>query len=566
MHSMKALIVGAGGREHALARRLVQCESVSSVTVVPGNPGMARDRDVTIRPSEFTVDALRESVREEEPGLVVVGPAGPLVNGLADALRHDGITVVGPDAAVAAFGGSKTLAKAMMVRNGIPTPDYRACQDLDQALAAVNEFDPPMLVKADGLARGMGVSLCQSRESAEIAVDGALRQRRFGSAGERVIVERYVPGRVITITVLMDNSGWFAMPPVMDLTQVGEGGTGPNTLGMGAVVPHPDITPEILEELESVVVRPSILAVREMAGSGDYRGVLHCVIILSPEGPVALGYKIRFGDPELQAVLPLLEGDFGWLLFGLGQGRLAEAIPESRCTIRPGSSCAVVAVLSGYPGPFTAGSRIVDSGEGRANTGATGLFYHAVAERPGGDLVTDGGRVLSVAAAGATLTEARRHAYARILQVRFEGMTFRRDIGGPPIIQDVIEEELLFLPQFRKRGGVLPVVVQDVETGDVLMLAYTNEEALSITRESGLATFWSTSRQEIWVKGETSGDTLSVKEIRIDCDQDALLYRVHMNGAAVCHTRYESGHNRRRCFYRRLESDGSMIMDGDATS
>ncbi|TVR68628.1 MAG: phosphoribosylamine--glycine ligase [Spirochaetaceae bacterium] len=563
---LKTLVIGSGGREHALARRLADSESVSSVTVLPGNAGIARDPCCTVRgigaaESALTAGELRSLVAEEQPDLVLVGPTEPLRAGLADDLRSDGFAVVGPSRSVALTGGSKASAKALMERYGIPTPAYRDSTSLDEALRLIEDFQTPMLIKADGPARGTGVTLCHSREGAEIAIDGALRQRRFGSAGDRIVIEQFVPGIAASVTVLLDSSAYLILPSVLDHPQVGEGGTGPNTIGMGSIVPNPAVTDEVGRRIESRIIRPSVEAFREAAGDEGYRGVLHCVFILNEEGPSLLSYKVRFGDPEIQAILPLLEGDFGLLMHGLARNNLADAIGESRFAIRSGTTCAVVAIAAGYPGPFARGKTVTDAGGGGDN-----LYYHAVEIAPSGEeLVTAGGRVLTVTGTGSTLTAARRAAYARLMQVSFEDMAFRRDIGGESVMEQVIEEESVFLPQFGKRGGILPVAVQDAKTGDILMMASVNAEALRRTVETGLATFWSTSRREIWTKGMTSGDTLSVEEIRVDCDQDALLFLVTMNGTGVCHTRNEAGNeagdHRRRCFYRRLTPDGLLELD-----
>lgn len=538
------------------------------MAVFPGNAGIARDACCTVSGQEGFAglpgnEVLRAAVAREKPDLVVVGPAEPLLEGLADDLRSEGFAVVGPPRSAARYGGSKADAKEMMIRYGIPTPEYRESSSLEEALRLVEEFPMPVLIKADGPARGTGVTLCHSRESAEIALDGALRQRRFGSAGERIVIERFVPGVTASVTVLLDSSAYLILPPVLDHPQVGEGGSGPNTIGMGSVVPNPAVTEAVAEQIETRIIQPSTEALRAAAGETGYRGVLHCVLVLGPEGPSLLGYKVRFGDPEIQAILPLLEGDFGLLLHGLAGNELADAVETSRYAVRPGTSCSVVAISAGYPGPITKGNPITDAASAASDSGGAGhLNYHAVDPAPSGSaLVTAGGRVLSVAAAAPTLETARRLAYARLLQVSFSDIVFRRDIGGSPLIEQVIEEEMVFLPQFEKRGGILPVAVQDAASGDILMIASVNREALRITMDTGLATFWSTSRGEIWTKGETSGNTLAVEEIRVDCDQDAFLFRVTLKGTGVCHTREEDGTHRRRCFYRRLNPDGTLTQE-----
>ncbi|POR05476.1 hypothetical protein AU468_00965 [Alkalispirochaeta sphaeroplastigenens] len=546
---MKILVVGSSAREHALAWRLSVGASPAEVTVVPGNPGIARDyRCVS---GEVTPDLLER----ESPDLVVVGPAAPLVAGLADEVRRLGIPVVGPPAEAARLGGSKTAAKEMMVRHGIPTPPFRSCSDTDQALAAVDDLGIPVVVKADGLTRGSGVTVCTSRDAAEVAIDGALRQRRFGAAGERVVIEKHLRGDGVSLTVLVDESGYLLMPVARSYEQAGEGGQGPNTSGMGAIIPNPAVSPGIIQSIEDLIIKPSIEAIHQEAapGAGAYRGFLHFGLILSDDGPQMVDYKIRFGDPEAQVTLPLLEGDFAGLLLGLAQGRLMEAARESSFGVRSGAACSVVAVAAGYPGPSSPGEFLHDQrGGDEARQGTSMVFFHEVQEE-GAGLSTAGGRVLTVSAVAGDPDEARLRAYQRMLQLSFRGITFRRDIGGDPVISRVMEEGDVFLPQFSKRGGLLPVVVQEVESGDILMVAYANDEALEETLTSRRAAFWSTSRNRLWIKGETSGDTLTVEEVRVDCDQDALLYRVRLNGQGVCHTRQADGTHRRRCFYRSVK-------------
>ncbi|SIP88401.1 phosphoribosylamine--glycine ligase /phosphoribosyl-AMP cyclohydrolase [Alkalispirochaeta americana] len=551
---MKILIVGSSAREHAFAWRLSAGDPSVEVTVVPGNPGIARE--YRCLPTEVTPDLLRQ----EAPDLVVVGSAAPLVAGLADEVRRLGIPVVGPPGEAARLGDSKTAAKEMMVRHGIPTPSFRSCTDTEEALAAVDELGIPVVVKADGLTRGSGVTVCTSRDAAEVAIDGALRQRRFGAAGERVVIEKHLRGDGVSLTVLVDESGYLLMPVARSYEQAGEGGQGPNTSGMGAIIPNPAVSPEIIQVIESRIIKPSVEAIHQEAapGAGAYRGFLHFGLILTGDGPQMVDYKIRFGDPEAQVTLPLLEGNFATLLLGLARGRLMEAAREASFGVRPGAACSVVAVSAGYPGPSAQGELLRDDGGGPDETRA--VFYHEVREEKQ-ILSTAGGRVFTVSAVGDDPDQARLRAYQRMLQISFRGISFRRDIGGDAIISRVMEEGTVFLPQFSKRGGILPVVVQEADSGDILMVAYANAQALEHTLASGRAAFWSTSRNKLWIKGETSGDTLTVEEVRVDCDQDALLYRVRLNGQGVCHTQDLHGNHRRRCFYRSLQDDGQLFFD-----
>jgi phosphoribosyl-AMP cyclohydrolase len=290
-----------------------------------------------------------------------------------------------------------------------------------------------------------------------------------------------------------------------------------------------------------------------------FRGFLFIGLMIDADGPRVLEYNVRFGDPEAQAILPLVEGDMGVLLLGLAQGQLTRAVAESGVRVRPGASCTVVAASGGYPGPYTSGIRIhlADPPPASGLSGSTEVFFAGVSDEAG-TLCTAGGRVLSVSGVGDTLEEARHRAYGRMQLVSFDGLRLRRDIGGPPVVAAVIEDSDVLMPQFRKRGGLLPVVVQEAASGEVLMLGYANRPALEKTLATGAATFWSTSRGELWTKGETSGNRLRVMEIRIDCDQDALLYRVQREGGGVCHTTNSAGEARRSCFYRTVSGDGLL--------
>jgi phosphoribosyl-AMP cyclohydrolase len=323
--------------------------------------------------------------------------------------------------------------------------------------------------------------------------------------------------------------------------------------------------------IEEEIVVPSVRGVQRQGWT--FRGFLFIGLMVDRDGPRVLEYNVRFGDPEAQAILTVVSGDLGVLFRGLAAGRLAEAIRESNYGVRDGVSCAVVAAPGGYPGPYTTGDEITIEPVPPSSelAGSTELFFSGVSsvegalgaprEQPGRRMKTSGGRVLTAVAFGRSLDEARRRAYARLQLVGFSGMRVRSDIGGPAILSTVVEESDVLMPQFRKRGGLVPVVVQDAGSGDVLMVAYANAGAVRTTLETGYATFWSTSRSEEWTKGATSGNRLRIMEVRIDCDQDALLYRVELEGRGVCHTRSAAGGPRRRCFYRRVEPDGSLAAE-----
>ncbi len=546
---MIVLIVGSGGREHALAWRIAQSDGVDRVLVSPGNPGIAGEEKV-----ESVTLSGAEEILHAGVDLVVIGPEEPLVKGLADQLRDAGLPVVGPSGEAARLEGSKAFAKDFMAACGVPTAEYRVCSTLAEAHDAIDELGAPVVVKADGLAAGKGVIVCDSLREAHAAADTIMRDRLFGEAGDSVVVERCLKGFEASIIVLLDESGYLILPTSQDHKAIGEGNTGPNTGGMGVVAPNPLIDASLLAKIEKLIVSPSVDAIRQRGWI--FRGALFIGLMIDESGPKALEYNVRFGDPETQSILPLIGGDFAVLLRGLAAGALSDAAEEAGFSVRPQAACTVVAASPGYPGPYTRKLPIHVGDVGEAH-----VFYAGVQSGRDEKLETSGGRVLAVTAAASTLEDARRDAYAGLLSVRFDGMQFRRDIGGPSIIDEIVEEGSRSLLQFDKRGGVLPVVVQEATTGEVLMVAYTNREAYEETRRSGYACFWSTSRNALWKKGESSGDYLAIQEIRVDCDQDALLYRVKLLGDGVCHTVEKTGKHRKRCFYRTVDDGGSLRFD-----
>ena len=549
---MKVLVVGSGAREHALAWRLLQNASVEEVIVAPGNAGI--ERQERCRCVNEAVNA--DLVRRLGCAFVIIGPEMPLVEGLADQLRAQGVPVVGPGAALAQLEGSKAFAKQFMERHRIPTAAAQRCTTLSEAASALDRFGLPVVVKADGLAAGKGVTVCFDRAAADSAVHDALEARIFGAAGESVLIEQYLDGYEASVIVLVDETSHLTLPPAQDHKAVHEGGTGPNTGGMGVVAPHPRIGAEAIAEIERRIVVPSVHGLR--AEEGLFRGMLFIGLMITATETYVLEYNVRFGDPEAQALLPLIDGDFGLLMRGLADGRLGTAAREARFAVREGAACAVVAAAAGYPHAYHSGDRI------QVEQPAPCIFYAGVrAATASGEseLETAGGRVLTVVAVGPDLDQARRAAYTDLHRVRFDGMHVRRDIGGSSLMDTLREEGQALLLDFEKRGGLLPVVVQEVGSGEILMLAYADRDALRTTMRHGYAAFYSTSRRRSWVKGEQSGNRLKVVEIRVDCDQDALVYRVQLEGAGACHTKNALGNPRRSCFYRTVTHTGDLRFD-----
>jgi len=416
---VRVLVIGSGGREHALAWRLAASPSVREVVVWPGNGGtsLAGWTPVDLPPADADASALAQRL---QPQLVVVGPEAPLVAGLADRLRAAGIPVCGPGAAGARLEGSKVFAKEFMQRHGVPTAAARTVTgagELDEALAAVAG---DVVIKADGLAAGKGVLLPESREAARVAARGMLDGGAFGDAGRRLLVEERLAGWELSLLAVCDGRDYFLLPPSQDHKRAGEGDRGPNTGGMGAYCPVTGVDAAELARLGELVFAPTLAG---LAGEGiDYRGVLYAGLMMTPAGPRVLEYNCRFGDPETQAVLPMLDGDLGRLLASAAAG----ALEPDAVTARPGASLTVVLASAGYPGPCEKGMPV--TGLDPAEEPDRQVF-HAGTRRDGERILTAGGRVLAVTARAADLAGAAGRCYDRLAGIGFEGAWYRRDIG-----------------------------------------------------------------------------------------------------------------------------------------
>ncbi|MFW6050086.1 MAG: phosphoribosylamine--glycine ligase [Myxococcota bacterium] len=415
----KVLVVGGGGREHALAWRLHQDGDVE-VLCAPGNAGAeAFARTVPASPAD--VPAVVEQAKLEQVDLVVVGPEAPLVAGLVDALEGVGISAFGPRKAAARLEGSKVAAKEFMQRHGVPTAAFRVFDDADAAEAHVRSLGRPCVVKADGLAAGKGVVVAGGAEEAAAAIDRIMRQRAFGDAGARVVVEERLEGQEVSYHVVCDGQRHVALAPAQDHKRALEGDRGPNTGGMGAYSPPPVVTPEVERRILDGVVAPTL---RGMASEGTpYRGALFIGLMVADGEPRVLEYNVRFGDPEAECLMARWDGPILPLLEGAARGDLSAVSPRWKA---PCSLCVVLA-SAGYPGPYEKGKPITGLDEAAAVEGVT--VFHAGTRRDGDRYVTAGGRVLAVTAAGATLDEAADRAYAAADRIRFEGKHLRRDIG-----------------------------------------------------------------------------------------------------------------------------------------
>ncbi len=416
---MDVMIVGGGGREHAIAERLARSPRIGALYALPGNGGIAELAEC-VPISATDLDAIVAFARERSVDFAVVAPDDPLVMGLVDRLEAAGVRCFGPDARAAAIEGSKVYAKGLMRRYGIPTARYEVFDDVDRALEYAASLKGPMVVKADGLARGKGVVVADDAVQAGSAIVSIMQDRIFGASGERVLIEERLVGPEVSVLAFTDGNAIVPMVPSMDHKRAFDGNTGPNTGGMGVVAPNPHYTPEIAELCMRTIFRPTVEALR--AEGRPFRGCLYFGLMLTEDGPKVIEYNCRFGDPEAQAVLPLLESDLLEILLAVRDGRLAEA--EVRFS--PRASCCVVMASEGYPGPVRDGMEI----QVGANLPPETIVYHSGTRRDGDRLRTAGGRVLSVTAVAPTAEEARAHAYAAVKLIHFEGARFRNDIGA----------------------------------------------------------------------------------------------------------------------------------------
>ncbi|MEM8558804.1 MAG: phosphoribosylamine--glycine ligase [Bacteroidota bacterium] len=420
---MRILVVGGGGREHALCHALARSRHSPTLLCAPGNAGTASlAENVPVAASD--VAGLVALAEERSVNLVVVGPEVPLVAGLGDALRERGIAVVGPSAAAAQLEGSKAFAKAFMDRHTIPTAASRTFDATEYAAAQayVAEHPLPLVLKADGLAAGKGVLICTTHDEARDGLASILRDGTFGEAGAQVVVEAFMAGEEASVFALTDGTDYVLFAAAQDHKRIGEGDTGPNTGGMGAYAPAPVVTAAVLKQVEERIVKPTLKGMR--AERMPYTGFLYVGLMITAEGPKVVEYNCRLGDPETQVVLPLLKTDFVDLL----KAQQDHLLDQIAVQMHDGAAACVVVASEGYPGSYPKGLAIAGLEDGDER-GATMVYHAGTTRADDGTLATSGGRVLGVTARGATLAEALDAAYERIETVCFDGMQFRRDIG-----------------------------------------------------------------------------------------------------------------------------------------
>jgi phosphoribosylamine--glycine ligase len=418
---MRVLVVGGGAREHALVWRLAQNPTIDKLFAVPGNAGIARDAEC-VRIAVDDVPAIVDLVERQRIDLTVVGPEIPLVAGLADELLARGRLVFGPTRDAARIEGSKSWAKALCERHGIPAARSRTVTTMSDGVDALDEFDPPYVVKADGLAAGKGVAILEERDAAVASLRAALEERAFGDAGTTVVVEEFLTGTEVSAFALTDGRDVLPLAFAQDFKRVGDDDAGPNTGGMGAFSPVPYVDDATADRiLYDILVR----TVRALEAEGvRYVGALYAGLMLTDSGPKVLEFNARFGDPETQVVVPRLGSDLAEMCLACAEGNVA----LYKANLAPQACVTVVLASGGYPDEYETGFEITGLQDAARVDGA--LVFHAGTAERGGRVVTSGGRVLSVGALGDDLTDARGRAYEAIARISFEGMRYRRDIAA----------------------------------------------------------------------------------------------------------------------------------------
>ena len=419
---MRVLVIGSGGREHALALKISKSSLLDMLFIMPGNPGTKQvGENVKINPSHG--DKTLQFCKDERIDLIVIGPEQPLVEGLSDYLRNEGFKVFGPSGKAAEIEAHKSFAKRLMKKYNIPTSDFAEFQsdEYDNALSYLKETGYPCVIKADGLAAGKGVLICKNFAEAQIALKEIFLDKVFGSSGDKIVIEEFMEGEEASIFAITDGTDFICLPSSQDHKRIGNKDTGKNTGGMGAYSPAPVVTNEILSQVENKIIKPTLDGMNKE--DCLFTGCLYVGLMITKDGPKVVEYNCRFGDPETQVVLPLLKGDFLKLLYSSAVGEL----DKNAVHYEDGCAVCVVAASKGYPDSYQKGFEIagLDSNDKKI------IVYHAGTDETDDKIITNGGRVLGVTAVLAEndLRKARNKAYEAINEIHFEGMYFRKDIA-----------------------------------------------------------------------------------------------------------------------------------------
>lgn len=414
--NVNILVIGSGGREHALFWKLSESPQTERIYAIPGNPGMGEMTDIAVTDNA----AILQFAKEKDIGLVVVGPEVPLMNGLVDDLEAAGIPAFGPRANAAEIEGSKSFAKDLMKKYGIPTARYEVFAEAEAAHAYIRSEGTPIVVKADGLAAGKGVVVAMTEQEALDAVDAIMEHNSFGDAGARVVIEEFMEGEEASLLAFTDGTVIRPMISAQDHKRAFDGDKGPNTGGMGTYAPAPVMTPELTERAVEEILKPTISAMEKEGRA--YRGCLYLGLMITADGPKVVEFNARFGDPETQVVLPLLDGDLVQIMHACAGGTLAD-VP---IRWKDGAAVCVVLAAGGYPASYEKGNEIYGIGNAE-KLGA--LVFHAGTAKKNGKIVTNGGRVLGVVGMGKDIASAVQSAYDAVDQISFKGEYHRKDIA-----------------------------------------------------------------------------------------------------------------------------------------
>lgn len=414
---MKVLVIGQGGREHAIIKALKNSPSVTQIHALPGSDGMKKHAIV----HSIKVDQYEQIVQlciRLDIDFVFIGPENPLVAGLSDRLRERGLFVVGPDSQAAQLEGSKLFAKEFMLEAGVPTAPYHEVKSTEETLKVAELFSPPYILKADGLAAGKGVFICRDKSELTHAATLLFDKKELGSAGDKVLLEQNLPGWELSVLVLTNGDSYQILPLAQDHKRLQDGDLGPNTGGMGTIAPVP-IEKNLMKQIENDIVKPSINLIKKR--SYVYRGVLFIGIMVTAKGPYVLEYNVRLGDPETQVVLPLIQNDVGLLFKDLSQGKLSEIKYKNI------HSCCVILAAEGYPEKPVTGTLIEGTIDYESDSS---YLLHAGSKQHEGKWITNGGRVLCSVGIGSTQKEATQNSYMLVEKVSWNGVQFRKDIGA----------------------------------------------------------------------------------------------------------------------------------------
>ena len=426
---MKVLIVGSGGREHALAWKIAQSPLVKKIFCAPGNPGIAEIAECVDIEAE-NIEGLYIFAQKQKIDLTVVGPEDALVAGIVDRFRDGHLNVFGPDKRAAIIEGSKVFAKTLMRKHGIPTADFKAFDDPKQAKKHLATGKFPVVIKADGLARGKGVFICQTLEDGERHIDDIMKEKIFGYAGNKVVIEEFLAGEEVSILAITDGNTIVPLSTAQDHKAVFDGDKGPNTGGMGVYSPVPIVTPSMQSFVEENILVPIVHAMKRE--NRPYKGVIYAGLIITGTGPKVLEFNARFGDPETQVLLMRMKSDIVPLLLSTANGSLD--LEKTVVDWDDNAAVCVVMASKGYPGGYEKGFSITGI---EATKGLNKVqVFHAGTSKKHGRLVSSGGRVLGVTALGKTIQDAQSNAYAAVQKISFEGAHYRRDIGAKAIVKN----------------------------------------------------------------------------------------------------------------------------------